>query len=254
MEFVDVNGIRLAFERQGSGSPLVLLHGYPLDHSIWLSTAQLLDASFEVFMPDFRGFGQSAPTESTYGVSDLADDVARLLDGFRISKACIAGHSMGGYVALAFANAHSDRLAGLGLISTQALPDPPDRREARYATARQVSQEGVGLISASMSEKLSPAPRVRTFCRDLILRQSREGLIGALKAMAARPDSSALLASLDLPVCIVHGTDDALIPVDRAREMKTALPSAHYLELAGVGHMPMLEAPAATAEALSHLV
>ena len=161
---------------------------------------------------------------------------------------------MGGYVALAFARVYGDRLSGLGLVSTQALADPPDRQQGRYATAQQVSQEGVGFIAASMSEKLSPDPRVSAFCRDLISQQGRPGVIGALKAMASRPDSSAFVASLDLPVAILHGTDDALIPVDRAREMKAALPSASFVELPGVGHMPMMETPARTADALRHLL
>jgi pimeloyl-ACP methyl ester carboxylesterase len=253
MEFVQVNGIQLSYTRQGIGTPLVLLHGYPLDHSIWLEIAGMLQDRFEVIMPDLRGFGLSTTTGSNYALADAAADIIGLLDALGIRKACIAGHSMGGYVALSFSTAYSDRVAGLGLVSTQALADSPERQQVRLATARQVEQEGVGFIAASMPEKLSPDPSVRAVCEALIRAQSPEGVIGALTAMAGRVDSSTRLVGFDFPVCIVHGTQDALIPLDRAREMKAALPAAYFMELEGVGHMPMLESPADTAQALSHL-
>src|SRR5512135_2701908 len=87
MHSIDVKGIKLSYDRRGSGSPLVLLHGYPLNRSIWEEVAQRLDASFDILMPDLRGFGESGTSAADFSIADLADDVAALLDGLNIRKA-----------------------------------------------------------------------------------------------------------------------------------------------------------------------
>src|SRR6266545_4584990 len=127
MEKMNVNGIQLAYERRGTGTPLVLLHGYPLDHHLWDEVAPLLEDTFELIIPDLRGFGESSTIDSFYAMEDFAADIAALLDHLEIQKAGLAGHSMGGYIALAFARLYSERLTGLGLVASQAMADAPDR-------------------------------------------------------------------------------------------------------------------------------
>jgi pimeloyl-ACP methyl ester carboxylesterase len=108
----------------------------------------------------------------------------------------------------------------------------------------------VGLVAESMPDKLSPDPRVQSLCADLIRQQRPVGIIGALKAMAGREDSTPSLPSLNVPVSVLHGDADALIPMDRAREIKAALPHARLTLFPQGGHMLMLESPQATADAL----
>ena len=115
MKTISVNGINLAYTRRGQGIPLVLIHGFPLDHTSWDEVAPILENKFDVILPDLRGFGQSTTIESPYSMADMADDIARLLDDLGIEKAAIAGHSMGGYVALAFLKKYPQRVIGLGL-------------------------------------------------------------------------------------------------------------------------------------------
>lgn len=131
MEKVKVNGINIAYERRGRGEPLVLIHGYPLDHTTWNEIASLLENDFDLTIPDLRGMGQSDAVDKIYIIADLASDVAELLDHLKVQKAFIAGHSMGGYVALAFARAHPNRVRGLGMISSQVLADSPERKQGR---------------------------------------------------------------------------------------------------------------------------
>jgi 3-oxoadipate enol-lactonase len=247
---IEVNGFDLAFERRGHGLPLVLIHGYPLDHTTWKDVVSLLEKDFDLILPDLRGLGQSSEVVFAYTVGDLASDIAGLLDRLKIEKAIVAGHSMGGYVALAFARAYPQRLTGLGMFSSQVLADPPDRKEGRYKTAADVAEKGVGLVADAMASKLSANQSVQSFAHNLIGKQKVAGVIGALKAMAERPDSSDVLATIKTPVVIVHGDADALIPVERGREMKAIASGAYYFELQGLGHMPMMENPQAVAEAL----
>lgn len=253
MNKVTVNGIDVAYTRQGQGPALVLIHGYPLDHSIWDKVIPLLADKFDVIVPDLRGFGESMSTDRTYGMDDYAADIAGLLDHLKIQEAALVGHSMGGYIALAFARAYPARVQGLALISSQALADPPDRKEGRYKTAEEVSSNGVGGVAESMASKLSADPALQSYARELIEKQSASGVAGALKAMAERPDAMELVKGFQFPVILVHGDSDALIPIDRAREVESAVLQARLFALGGAGHLPMLEEAEKTAEALKHL-
>jgi 3-oxoadipate enol-lactonase len=253
MEKIKINEIELAYTRRGKGTPLVLLHGYPLDHHLWDDVAPLLEDTFDLILPDLRGFGESTTVDSAFTVDDYASDIAGLLDQLGIQKTAIVGHSMGGYVALAFARLYPERVSGLGLVSSQVLADPPDRKEGRYKSAADVSDKGIGGVVETMTPKFTSDERLQAFARESMERQQPAAFIGALKAMAERMDSTPLLSSFKFPVVIIHGEADALIPIDRAREVKNAIPQAHLVELNGAGHMPMMEAKEETARALKHL-
>ena len=250
MEKVNIDGINIAYARRGQGAPLVLIHGYPLDHSIWNEVAPLLERDFDVILPDMRGFGQSDVMEADDSILDYASDIAGLLTHLKIARAYVAGHSMGGYVALAFARLYEERLSGLGMISSQMAADTQERKAGRYANAEQVLKEGVQPVADAMTTKLSADPAIQDYVRTVIERQPPLGVASALRAMANRPDSSDIFKTFPFPVVIVHGDSDMLIPVERGQEMKDALPSARYVELPGVGHMPMMENPRGVSEAL----
>ncbi len=250
MRKVNIDGVNIAYARRGTGAPLVLIHGYPLDHSIWDAAAPFLEHDFDLIVPDLRGFGESDVMEADDSIVDYASDIAGLLTHLKIRKAILAGHSMGGYVALAFAREYEERVAGLAMVSSQMAADTPERQEARYATAREVQEKGITTVVEAMASKLSAQPELQDFARGLIAKQSPLGVVAALQAMAERLDSSEVFAGFPFPVVIVHGDADALIPVERGRQMKAALPAAHYVEIRGAGHLPMMESPEAVAGAL----
>lgn len=244
--------ISLAFERIGRGAPLVLIHGYPLDHSIWDEAIALLKDDFDLILPDLRGFGQSDAMDDAYTMTDLANDLAALLDHLGLESAFLAGHSMGGYVALAFADAYPARVRGLALVSSQAAADPPERKAGRYAQARQIEEDGIGETVVGMTTKLTADSRVQKFVHDLMRKQKPAGYIGSLKAMAERADTMSVLEANSFPVLLIHGEADGLIPLERAREIQAKVPRARMVELSGVGHMPMMESPQQVADALIH--
>jgi len=254
MEKILVNNVAIAYKRLGKGKPLMLIHGYPLDHTSWDEVASLLENEFDVITPDLRGFGQSTTVETPYTISEMADDLAGLLDHLGIEKIALAGHSMGGYVALAFARKYPQRVSGLGLVSSQAVADSPEGKERRYQTAADVAQKGIGIVAEAMTLKLSADVRVRALVRAVIEKQSRPAVIGALKAMAEREDLMSYLSFVPFPVTLIHGDVDVLIPVERAKEIKAVLPSARFVELQGAGHMPMIEFPNETANGLKFLI
>jgi 3-oxoadipate enol-lactonase len=253
MEKIQVNDIKLAFERRGKGTPLVLLHGYPLDHHTWGFVASKLEDTFDVIMPDLRGFGESTTSDTVFTMDDFASDIAGLLDHLGIKKTAITGHSMGGYVALAFTKLYPERVSGLGLVSTQTLADPPDRKEGRYKSAADVGENGIGSVVDTMSAKFTENKEIQLSSREIMERQKPGAFIGALKAMAERIDTTSLLSSINFPLVVIHGDKDNLIPIERAREVKSLVPNAHLIELQNVGHLPMMEAAQETAEALKLL-
>lgn len=248
-----VNGIQISYERRGRGTPLLLVHGFPLDHSIWEPVVPLLEADFDLILPDLRGFGASEVPSAEATMDDFAADLAGLLDHLGIEKAAVAGHSMGGYVTLALARAWPERVTGLGLVASQALADSPERKAGRLEEAERILAQGVGGVAEGMPGKLTASPVLQGALRELILRQQPAGLAAALRAMAGRPDSSSLLMGFDGPVVIVHGQADALIPVERAREARDLAKRGTLVEIEAAGHLPMMEMPGETAQTLKGL-
>lgn len=248
-EFFFSQGLRLTFDLLGQGTPLVLIHGYPLSRAIWQPLLPHLHG-LRVILPDVRGFGESQAAEPGFSMDDLATDLESLLDHLHLEQAFVAGHSMGGYIALAFARRAPQRLKGLALIASQAAADPPERRTARLETAERIAREGIDFIAEQMSNALTSQESLRPQIRALIERQSPKALIGALRAMAERPDATNLLRESTFPLLLLHGQADALIPIERARQIHALTPRARLIELPAAGHMPMMEAPAETAQAL----
>ena len=244
---------QLHYVTRGQGTPLMLVHGFPLNHTIWNETAALLEDEVRVILPDLPGHGQS-PVVEPVTMDSMADGLAAILDALGIEKVVLAGQSMGGYVCLAFARRHSQRLAGLGLVCTQAAADSPEKRQARLAQAEQTLAEGSQRVVESMSAVLTNRPEMAAGMRSLMSTTPAAGMAAALRAMAERAEMSAFLPQISVPALVIAGLADAIIPVDRAREMAASLPDAQLVELAGVGHSPMMEAPQATAEALLGLL
>lgn len=253
MKKISLGSVDLAYERRGSGPPLVLIHGFPFDHSIWMDIVPLLEHEFDLILPDLRGFGESTLLNSPFSISEMARDIASLLDNLGLDKASLAGHSMGGYVALAFAKQFPGRVNRLILVASQAAGDTPERKQGRYKTAADVTENGVGVVVEAMINKFTARSDLQSRIRLIMERQGVPGVVGALKAMAGREDSSSFLALFKEHIVLIHGDADELIPLDRALEVKALVPSAGLHVLPGAGHMPMLDMPQKTAFALKDI-
>lgn len=251
---MELKSIDLAVEEHGEGIPLVLIHGFPLNRQIWQPLIPLLEKKARLILPDLRGFGDSPQELEDYSMRLLAADVVRLLDRLNIEKALIAGHSMGGYVALEFAHAYPHRLKGLALVASQADEDTPERRQARLITAREVRSRGIRYIADGMPPKLSAKPEVQKELHRIISTCSIQTVVAALKAMADRRDANAWLPEIQVPVLAIAGTEDQLIPVEKTHSLIKLVNKGWAVEIADAGHMPMMEAPQKVAEALGQLI
>lgn len=247
----------LAYSDAGRGQAVVLLHGFPLSKATWGAQVNHLAAQYRVIAPDLPGLGESPLLSGgTPSIARMAREVLALLDALGVQRAAVAGHSMGGYVALALQKEAPERVAGLGLICTQAGADTPEGREARFATARKVRQEGPPTLAEGMGPKLF-APGTATGSEvyeqvvRLIRRSTVNGIQRALYAMADREDHRARLSEIQVPTLVLTAAQDQLIPPERSALMAAAIPGATLITLPDAGHMPMLEAPDAVSSALA---
>jgi 3-oxoadipate enol-lactonase len=246
----------LGYEVRGSGPALLLLHAFPLDRSMWSEELARLSDVRRVIAVDLRGFGES-PLWGRPTVDDLADDVARLLDGLGIAMASVAGLSMGGYVALALAARHKARLASLILADTRAAADSDVARAARDSTIEHV-KGAIGLatfLDGVPARLLSPHAddSLRIRVRDLCVERA-ETIVSATRALRDRPDRTALLPTIDCPTPVVCGGEDTIAPPEEMRALAQAIPDAEYVEIAGAGHLANLEAPDRFDDALARFL
>ena len=251
---VPEKSVSLSYDIVGNGNPLILLHGYPLNRSIWNGVIPFLQDISTLVVPDLRGHGDSPIPEGEYLMQTMAGDVAALMDHLQIEKAIIAGHSMGGYVALAFANYFPERVMGLGLIATQAVPDTPDRYQSRMETIQEIKKKGAGVVTASMINRLTQDRKLDAKLEGIITAATVQGLIGTLQGIAKREDATPWLASITVPSLILSGKMDLIVPREKAQEMANHFPHSWWIENPQSGHMPMMEDPLTTGIALRSLV
>lgn len=250
--------MRLAFTDRGAGPVVVLLHGFPLNRSMWDNQIQALEGSCRVIAPDLRGHGESQAPDGVYTMESMADDVVELLDGLEVKEPVVlGGHSMGGYVALALALKYPDRARGLMLVDTRSGADSAEAAEKREASAKAILEAGTassvveGLVAPLFAEATLKENRdlVERF-RALMLETPAAGVIGALRGMAVRPDQTGRLGEIQVPSLVIVGEHDALTPPDGARRMADALPSSQFEIIPGAGHLAPNENPEAVNAAI----
>lgn len=238
----------------GSGRPVIWLHAFPLSADLWLPQLHRVPPGWRFIAPDLRGFRGSGPafediTPPLMTIDDYAADVLELMAHLDVSEAVIGGLSMGGYVAFALWHRAPERVSGLVLASTRAAADTPAAQVARARMVDLVDREGAAGVAREMLPKLIGAslqasqPDLIEAVRELIVVNTTDAIRTAIRAMKERPDSTPLLPRIDRPVTVIHGDEDAIIPLEEARAMAAAIPGARLIALAGVGHLANLEDP-----------
>jgi pimeloyl-ACP methyl ester carboxylesterase len=255
MSLIKVNNVDLSVRDYGDPpgnrrDPIVFLHAFPLDQTMWNEQVTDLRSECRVVTFDWRGFGESTSGVETSSMDLFADDLAALLDQLKIQRAVVCGLSMGGYAAFAFHRRHKERIAALVLANTRAGADSPEGRQSRLEMARLVRRSGTEAIADTMLSRLlgpstrNTSPETVESVRRTILRNRPEPVAQALVGMAGRPDSTDMLGLIDIPVLVIAGTEDAIITADEMEAMASLIPNAEFRRIETAGHLSNIEQPA----------
>jgi len=256
------DGARLAVKIVGAGPPLLLLHGFPLDHSMWVGQLPLA-RWYRLILPDQRGFGASSCPAGSQGpasIEQLADDAAALLEGLGLEEpVAVCGLSLGGYVAQHLAVRHPRLVGSLILVDTKLEADTPEARAGRGELAAKVSRLGQEVVARAMIPNLlatapaesAPQPPLQAQRRaECVLQLTRmihacpvATITAALAALGARPDMSQAMRGVGCPVLLVVGALDTITPPACLERAAGIFPHARLRIVPGCGHMTPLEAP-----------
>lgn len=242
-----------------AGLPLVLLHGFPLDHRMWDAAAAAVPGDRTVLAADLPGTPGAADDLPEPALEVSADRVAADLRAAGVERAVVAGLSMGGYVALALLERHPDLVAGLGLVDTKSTADTDEARANRLRIAA-AAEDGATvepvrpMATALLGESSRAArPELVDVLSGWIDEQPPAGVAWSQRAMAARPDRTDVLRAFSGPVQVVVGDEDTVTPVEAAEHLAKSAQDAQLVVVARAGHMSALEDPAAVAAALGDL-
>jgi pimeloyl-ACP methyl ester carboxylesterase len=241
--------MRLAYSDEGPGPAVVLLHGFPLGRGMWKDQTHGLGSIYRVIAPDLRGHGDSPAPEGDYTIDGMADDVVELLDTLGLDVPIVLGGlSMGGYVALSLVKRHPGRVRALLLMDTRAAADSPEAAAKREELARAVLAAGHPgpAVEAMMPRLFAPTtlkerPERVAPLRELMERNTARGVVGALRAMASRPDRTADLASIRVPTLVMVGEQDVITPPAEAQGLADAIPGARLEVIPEAGHLAPYE-------------
>ena len=246
---VNVNSIELAYEDHGIGLPVIFLHAFPLNRSMWEDqiTALLREQRFRLVSLDWRGFGESTLTSGITTMEMLADDVVALMDALGMSQAILCGLSMGGYVAFALYRKYPQRVGGLILADTRPGVDSEEGKANREQLARLAEQQGTDAVANLQVPRLLAAstrqhhPEVELKVRHMIATATTQGIAAVSRGMALRADSTDLLSHITCPTLVIVGEEDELTSPEIARDYAARIPGAQFASIAHAGHLSNLE-------------
>lgn len=252
IEFLaDVN-----FHAEGEGVPLVLLHGFCEGSEIFQQIMPAIAAHCHVVCPNLPGHGGSLWDEGLHSIEDAACWLRDFLDALGIERCILVGHSLGGYIAAAFAELFPERLLGLGMLNSTSLGDTEERKESRTKSVAFVQQHGKELFLKAFVSSLfhDPKPEWQAILTRITANTSVEAIIAFLRIMRERADRSSVVGALQVPVMYITGENDGLISPERSKLELRCLPLALLYRIPEASHMGMYEAPEKAIGAILSLV
>ncbi|HET8771153.1 MAG TPA: alpha/beta fold hydrolase [Gemmatimonadaceae bacterium] len=236
----------VGLDSAGDGVPMLLLHGFPMDRSLWAPQVAVPIAGIRMIAPDLPGFGESHGTDVP-SMDEWADWTADLLDALRLDRVILGGLSMGGYLCLAMWRRHPERVRALVLADTRAGADSEEARGKRREMQQLVMSEGTGAVAEKMIPGLvgkttrASRPDVVATLDAMMRRASVTGVHDALDALRTRPDSTSILAGITVPTLIVCGEEDVLTPPAESRALHAAIAGSRLGIIPQAGHASNIE-------------
>jgi 3-oxoadipate enol-lactonase len=228
-------------------TPLVFLHGFPLDNAMWFDQVEHFKEKHPIICPDLPGFG-SSQEKTPQMIEGFAKSIRDLLDEKGIEDIILGGFSMGGYIAFAFYDMFPEIVKGLIFIDTKASADSEDGKTGRNNAIKELSEKGIKSFAKTMPQKLlsengSKDEELLKYVRDMILNQRPESIKNALIAMRDRKDRTHVLSIIKVPALFVCGEKDVLTPPSEMATMAKNVEGSFFSLVKGAGHLSNLENP-----------
>lgn len=246
MAELDLDEITVGYDDEGTGEPLVLVHGHPFDRSMWRPQARRFSRSgWRVIVPDLRGYGTSTVVPGSTTLERFARDLAGLLDQLGLDQVVLGGLSMGGQIVMEFHRLFPERIRALLLAATSPRAETPAGKQSRYELADRLHPDGMAAYADELLPKMVRPDNVAAaeHVLDMMRRTAPDGAAAAVRGRAERPSYVESLGTVAVPALVVVGRDDEFTPVDEARFLHAAVPGAELVIIEGAAHLPNLERP-----------
>lgn len=254
MKKIKVGPNEIAYKEMGDGETIVFLHGFCGSMAYWDKVAPVLSKDYHVILIDLRGHGNSSSSDVPFTIDDMAKDIKEVLESLQVGQFYLFGHSLGGYITLSLVEHYPEKIKGYGLIHSTAFPDSDEAKQGRINAANSIENDGVqpfidGLVPKLFSDNslLNLKEEVEN-TRKIGYSTSSKAAIQTLLAMKARPDRNIVLEEKNIPVLLVAGDQDKIIPLEKSFSVE----GNHILTkiIAECGHMSMLEKPDSLVEVI----
>jgi len=247
---ISVSNFHVSYDDMGEGKiPVLFLHGFPFDKSMWTKQLEFLKSSYRVIAMDIRGFGKSTDEQSEFSMDLFADDVIGLMDALYIEKAVVCGLSMGGYIALNVQQRFPDRFAAMILCDTQCIADSAAVKEKRLNTILDIEADGVkefndGFVkNVFHKDSLTNKKELVKSLSKVVAANSPQIISQGLLVLANRSETCITLAAVKVPTLIICGREDGVTPLTESEKMHKSIKGSILKVIDNAGHVSNLEQP-----------
>lgn len=243
----NISGFTLAYDDMGEGTPIIFLHGFPFNKSMWKPQFDSLKQHFRVIAPDLRSFGNSKDDSSELSMDLFANDLIALMDDLKLDKVTVCGLSMGGYIALNAIQRYPERFTAIILCDTQCNADNEEGKAKRFKSIEDIKSKGITdftegfLKNVFHTETVSSKPEIVASVKNMMLSNSEHAFTNGLKALAERNETCSKLDQIDVPALIICGSDDTLTPVSKAQYLHENIKGSQLSIIQNAGHISNME-------------
>ncbi len=247
---VNINSFEVSYDDLGEGFiPIVFLHGFPFDKTMWNEQLEFLKTKHRVIACDIRGFGKSKDENSPLGMDLFANDLILFIDKLGFEKVIICGLSMGGFIALNAVKRFPSRFEALILCDTQCIADSYEVKVKRYKTIKEINEYGVtnfneGFIkNVFHKDSIINKPDLVEQLRRVVFSNSQHIITQGLVALAERSETCSILDTIHIPTLIICGKEGIVTPLEESRFMKKHIKDSVIHVISNAGHVSNLEEP-----------
>jgi len=247
---IPVNNLHLSYDDVGECvTPIIFLHGYPFNKTMWEGQLEFLKSSYRLIACDIRGFGKSTDEDSSLNIDLFSDDLIAFMDILNIDKAIVCGLSMGGFITLNAQKKYPDRFEALILCDTQCIADTKEVKEKRHAIIDEIEVNGAATFNEGFiksvfhKDSITNKKELVDQLRSVVFANSENIIIKGLVALAERAENCSTLSEINIPTLIICGREDEVTPLVQSEFIHTAIKGSILNVIDNAGHVSNLEQP-----------